>query len=293
MQPLNRGAYGQLYAAKDKETGKRVVVKVIKKLEEGDRGLIAREIKANATMKGTKGICTLHGYYDEGRQTSLIFDLIHGADLFTILQRRDFQPLPENLVWKIISQVAAALFACHQKGIAHRDVKLENIMVEGDRVYLIDFGLCTFFKVTAGKESLSSKYCGSPEYISPEHLEQIPLRATQVDAWALGITAYALLFGVFPGMRDRLAQLLTIDPTKRSSVKIMMDSPHGDLGDDCELLERVTLFSAVHRYTRSLMIEDVWVVVLPTPRPLGCRIRADRGNIAPRSLQRTVRVSTV
>ncbi|PRP85113.1 hypothetical protein PROFUN_07184 [Planoprotostelium fungivorum] len=270
LRSLNRGAYGQLYAAEDAETGKKVVVKVIEKLEEEDRGLIAREIKANAMMKGTKGICTLHAYIDEGRQTSLVFDVVHGADLFTVLQRRDFQPLEEKMVWKIVNQVAEALFACHQKGIAHRDVKLENvrhtddasiqplnpyqIMMERDRVFLIDFGLCTFFKVTDGKESLSSDYCGSPEYISPEHFKQTPLRATQVDAWALGITTYALLFGVFPygldempttftscstiplppdtedlivsrGMRDRLTRLLTIDPTKRSSVKIMMDLP--------------------------------------------------------------------
>ncbi|PRP77933.1 hypothetical protein PROFUN_08467 [Planoprotostelium fungivorum] len=236
--------YGQLYAAE--EAGKRLVVKVIEKREGGDRRLVAREIKANAMVKGTKGICTFHGYFHEGRQTSLIFDVVHGVDLFTILQRRNFQPLHEKLVWKIISQVAAALFACHLKGIAHRDVKLENIMVEGERVFLIDFGLCTFFQLTDGRESLSLDHCGSPEYLSPEHIEHIPLRATQVDAWALGITAYALLFGVFPyglyemlttfdkcstvplppdkegcvvsrGMRDRLTGLLTIDPTKRSS----------------------------------------------------------------------------
>lgn len=57
----------------------------------------------------------------------LIFDFIQGADLFTLLEAKKFKPMAEAHVKKIIRQVALTLHKCHQQGIAHHDVKLENV----------------------------------------------------------------------------------------------------------------------------------------------------------------------
>ncbi|PRP86142.1 histone deacetylase superfamily protein [Planoprotostelium fungivorum] len=251
FERLGQGTYGQVFTAKDKKTNKDVVVKRIPKKRHEDNKRISNEIKANTMLKGrSRSFCGFHGYIDNTRETSLVFDVIRGIDLFTLMERRSFEPMEEKVVCKIVKKVASALHSCHRMGIAHRDVKLENIMMDLDknRIFLVDFGLCTFFQTVDGKESQSVDYCGSAEYMSPEITKQTPLRSTLVDAWALGVTTFALLFGRFPyalhemmqnfhhctsiplpdntdeiqvshSTREKLSRLLTIDPEKRATTE--------------------------------------------------------------------------
>lgn len=122
---------------------------------------------------------------------------------------------------------------------------------DNDRPQLIDFGLCSFFERHEGVETLSFDHCGSIEYMAPEFLQRAPIQGTAADAWAFGITIFALLWGSFPfspeeavevfrqhktvplpydtkdlmvsgPMRQRLQRLLTIDPSQRGSVEVMM-----------------------------------------------------------------------
>jgi serine/threonine protein kinase len=104
----------------------------------------------------------------------LVFEYVKATDMFTFLERRRFQPLPEhearfvsNLIISqayraLILQVFRALEHIHANSIAHRDVKLENILVsENNHVTLIDFGLCSF--IEEGK--LCREWCGSDNYL--------------------------------------------------------------------------------------------------------------------------------
>lgn len=69
---------------------------------------------------------------------------------------------------------------------------------ERNEVSLIDFGLASFFETTRQKETPTTDFCGSMEYLAPEVLRGLPYSASRSDAWSLGVTAYTLLFGVFP-----------------------------------------------------------------------------------------------
>ncbi|PRP89274.1 hypothetical protein PROFUN_02148 [Planoprotostelium fungivorum] len=245
---LGTGSYGQVFVALDSDTQQPVAIKVVGNQTNAHR--IDNEIKANSIVSGVRGICPFRGHFRNNQETCLVFDRILGIDLFQLLESRNYRPLPELRVRKIMSRVAHALSECHRRGVAHRDIKLENIMIDDqDRGTIIDFGLASFIDSVDGKEMATRDLCGSMEYMAPEFVLQKSIEASKTDAWALGVTTFALLYGAFPyateelgdvienqcvdipakadgvriseDMRRILSKLMTIDPARRAGVEIL------------------------------------------------------------------------
>lgn len=90
----------------------------------------------------------------------------------------------------------------HDKNVAHRDLKLENLIVtDSHKVSLIDFG----FSICGGADKKLKIFCGTPNYMAPEIVEKKTYYGPQADIWALGILTFVLLFGRFPfrGISER------------------------------------------------------------------------------------------
>lgn len=95
------------------------------------------------------------------------------------------------------------IYYCHQRNVTHRDIKLENILLDEtrERVKIIDFG----FSTCIPHERKVKIFCGTPSYMAPEIVSKIEYSGPPADIWALGVLLYALLCGKFPfrGSNDK------------------------------------------------------------------------------------------
>jgi serine kinase len=147
-------------------------------------------------------------------------------------------PLPESTARKIFRQIVEVMTYCHSQGIAHLDLKLENILLSSSgKIFLIDFGLCEIQQTTRRP---SDSFVGSIDYASPEILDRKPFDSFKADIWSLGTLLYCLVFACFPfsanarfngthppldfvldiskPLEDLLHKMLKNDPSERCSI---------------------------------------------------------------------------
>jgi len=204
-----KGAYGKVSIATDKISKEKVVIKQIPKTT--PIRMIQNEIRAGRAIGLHSNIATFHQYLEFVDHHSLVFSFIDGQDLFTYLESTGFAPRPESNARAIIIDILQALQHTHSKSIAHRDIKLENILMDkSGKVFLIDYGLCAF--VEGSKKCRD--WCGSDNYLAPQIVRRTPYDGYKADVFSVGVVLFALLFGVFPFDNLRVNSRLSNDPSR-------------------------------------------------------------------------------
>lgn len=132
------------------------------------------------------------------RSISLVVtEFLQDRDLFYAINKMPSESITEEWAGKIFVQIILALFHIHSRGVIHRDIKCENIFVEGDRIVVGDFGLAVL------NNSEQKEYAGTPAYCSPEMLALIAY-TSKADMWSAGVILYALLCKRLPYYSDSL-----------------------------------------------------------------------------------------
>merc|ERR1719446_102152 len=105
--------------------------------------------------------------------------------------------LEEGFARRLYHQVCEGVRHCHDRNIVHRDLKLENMLIDtaGQTVKVIDFG---FACQVASKETKLKAFCGTPSYMAPEIVRVEAYSGFAADTWALGVVLFALLCGSLP-----------------------------------------------------------------------------------------------
>jgi len=175
---------------KDSQT---VVIKALKK-SSNHLVEVENEIRAGEVLR-KKGIIKHIESFEAGNCKYLVLDY-GGEDLWHFMDDRKWSSLDENSARVIFRQVARTIYYCHQHGIAHKDIKLENILLDkkGKHTTLIDFGLSEYSPVSR----LSNRFDGTLDYMPPEELLRIPFDPFKADVYELGVLLYVLLTGAFP-----------------------------------------------------------------------------------------------
>jgi serine/threonine-protein kinase len=209
MDELGRGAMGIVYEAIDPLIGRKVAIKVIHVESFADAGkaqFLRERLFHEARSAGKLSHRGIVLVFDVGQQGDLAFiamERIEGPSLYQVLSTYGRLPLARAL--NILRQAADALDYAHRCGVIHRDIKPANIMLErGDIVKIADFGIA---KITSTERlTLAGLVIGTPSYISPEHLEQLPCTAMS-DQFSLAVVAFEMLTGRRPFHSDSLPAL--------------------------------------------------------------------------------------
>jgi len=254
-----KGAYGKIMLAKDKATAEKVVIKKIPQTTPAR--MINNEVKAGKIIGTHPNIAGLLQYNEKPDFHYLVFQHISGQDLFTFLEKLNFSPRSENDGRSMILQILNGLAHIHNNNIAHRDIKLENILIDNKgRVYVIDLGLCAF--VEDGK--LCRDWCGSDNYLAPEIVRRIPYNGFKADVFSTGVVLFALLFGVFPFENLRVngvQSLRTLKVRFPSDVKVSSSAK--------DLLLKMLEDSPEKRYSVADVLRHEWISGESTPSASG------------------------
>src|SRR5215207_3893879 len=200
---IARGGMGVVYRATHLGLERPVALKVISRElvgQEGFRERFQRESRLAASLDHPAVVPVFDSREVEG-ELIVAMRLVEGGDLRRLLDREG--ALEPARAIALLGQVGEALDAAHAAGIVHRDVKPQNVLVEGDRAFLTDFGLAKALDESGGQASAAS-VVGTAEYMSPE---QWAGRAVgpAADVYSLGCVLYEALTGVAPFARRAAA----------------------------------------------------------------------------------------
>lgn len=199
LGPLGAGGMGAVFLAEDLTLGRRVAIKVIAATRAADREArerFLREARAMATVEHPH-VVRLYAFGESAGAAHLVMEYVRGEDLASRLRR--LGRLPVDGALRIAGQIASALEAAWEKGIVHRDIKPQNVLLDvRDEVRLGDFGLArSVDHPLEAALTQEGRIVGTPHYLPPEQGrgEATDLRS---DIYSLGILLYEMLAGERP-----------------------------------------------------------------------------------------------
>ncbi|XP_061869484.1 NUAK family SNF1-like kinase 2 [Colius striatus] len=194
LETLGKGTYGKVKKARER-SGRLVAIKSIQKdkiKDEQDLVHIRREIEIMSSLNHPH-IIAVHEVFESSSKIVIVMEYASKGDLYDYISER--QRLPEQEARHFFRQVVSAVYYCHKNGIVHRDLKLENILLDANgNIKIADFGLSNVYQ----QDKLLQTYCGSPLYASPEIINGRPYKGPEVDSWSLGVLLYILVHGTMP-----------------------------------------------------------------------------------------------
>jgi serine/threonine protein kinase len=204
LEDAGRGAMGQVYKARDRETGEIVALKLIKPEIASDPAMLERfKSELLFARKIThKNVCRVYEFSRVDGTAYISMEFVDGESLRSVLKR--FASLAPRKGIDLALQMCAGLKEAHAQGIVHRDLKPENVMIDRQgNVKLMDFGIARSMEAMT---LLTGAMVGTPAYMAPEQAsgKSVDHRA---DIYALGLMLYEMFTGVQPFRADNALAL--------------------------------------------------------------------------------------
>ena len=242
-EEIGRGGFGVVYAAKRKSDGVEVAIKEVSKdIDTLTEDNIPLEVALMQRVNDVPGVIKLITYFDTSDSFYVVMERFNSKDLFDFIADRG--PLPEHMTRELFMQLVDTVIKCHEKGVVHRDIKDENILIDINtfKIKLIDFGCGAFLQ-----EGLYHKFMGTRVYSPPEWINCRGYTAEALTVWSLGILLYNMLCGEIPfesdqeistgrlvwfkqlelsnQVKDLILGCLTVDPSKRMTLCEVLNHP--------------------------------------------------------------------
>ena len=251
---LGKGAYAKVKLATNKLTKEKFAMKIYEKEKlnsNSKKSCVYKEIQILKKLRH-KNIVKLIEVISTETQILIVQELIEGISLREyynneIRNQKGISIHKESVFKKIFYQIFSAMDYLHKHNMAHRDIKLENILIKDNyEIKIIDFG----FGMYNPEKKLQKFFCGTPNYMPPEIAEKKPYIGQLADMWSLGILVYKIFCADFPFKgkdekelykaikickfsyakytpdyaRKIIAGLIVLDPNKRMTCEDVLNS---------------------------------------------------------------------
>jgi eukaryotic-like serine/threonine-protein kinase len=197
--PIGRGGMATIYRGQDMRMDRIVAIKVLREVYSTDPKFVTRfqrEAKAASSLQHPN-IVQVYDYGQTDGNYFIVMELVEGTDLRRYLRSRGVLAVDRAII--IAHDVALGLGAAHRRGIVHRDVKPQNVLVGKDgSIKLTDFGIASVYKdINAERLTTTGMTLGTVQYYAPEQA-QGEIVSPAADVYALGIVMYEMLTGRTP-----------------------------------------------------------------------------------------------
>lgn len=263
-EAIDKKSFRDIYKCKRASTGKKYACKIIDLSIKNDTKLLQNfknELRIHAQMTHP-GVIKLIDVMMDDDYIYLILDFFEPKTLEQIVHEKE--GIDEIEASQYFRQIMEAIAYMHERGVAHRDITLKNILVDDKgNIKLSDFGLCKHIQET----SFLTTTCGTFVYVPPEILREEQYNGLKADIWSAGITLYAMTSNHLPWivddstpadkvweetqtqicsgdiqyddkqselLRDLLSQMLSIDPEYRPDAEEILNHPWLAIAGDAE-----------------------------------------------------------
>ncbi|XP_071756747.1 serine/threonine-protein kinase SIK2 [Centroberyx gerrardi] len=256
---LGKGNFAVVKLARHRITKTEVAIKIIDKtqLDAVNLEKIYREVQI-MKMLDHPHIIKLYQVMETKNMLYLVTEYAKNGEIFDYLAKHG--RLSELEARRKFWQILSAVEYCHNRNIVHRDLKAENLLLDGHmNIKIADFGFGNFFQPG---EPLAT-WCGSPPYAAPEVFEGQQYEGPQLDIWSMGVVLYVLVCGALPFDGPTLPVLRQRVLEGRFRIPYFMT-------EDCEhLIRRMLVLDPSKRLSVAQIKEHKWMMLdVPVQRPV-------------------------
>ena len=247
---IGRGAFGKVNIGLNILTGRIVAIKSFNKQNISNEKAKKKILYETNLMRGLyhPSVTKILETFETDKYMLIIMEYISGGNLQNFVKKR--RKLCEKTAKILYRQLIQGIKYIHSKGIVHRDIKLENILLDLNNIVKIcDFGVG---KLTQKGQKLSDQ-CGTPVYMAPEIIKGDGYEGFPVDVWSSGVALYIMLSGNIPFNRDKTHDL-------QSAIINLPYKKIDDISDNAnDLLKKILEKDPNKRLTPDQILEHPWM----------------------------------
>ncbi|XP_041376525.1 testis-specific serine/threonine-protein kinase 4-like [Gigantopelta aegis] len=251
---IGSGSYACVKIAYDNNKKMKVAIKIISK-KKAPQEFIVKFLPREIDIVRNLNHVNLIEFYQAIETTSryfLVMELSENGDLLDHLRKRKYVDEAQAGQW--FSNLVDGMEYMHSKGVAHRDLKCENVLITSSNVLKVaDFGFARIVRKQRGNDVMMSEtYCGSFAYAAPEILKGTPYDAFLSDVWSMGVVLFTMVFGKLPFDDSNHAKLLKMVQSR------VVFPAKPSVSENCRVMISKILVRANERPTLAEMQREPW-----------------------------------
>ncbi|KAH9103478.1 hypothetical protein AeMF1_020176 [Aphanomyces euteiches] len=273
---LGSGAFATVYECKELLTNKTFACKVYDR-HKLDAGALECALTEPFLLRRMyhAGILRCKAFYKEEDKYIMVMEELQGGDVFEMLKHSKSHILERDMC-RLVKMFLEALVYIHARNILHRDLKLENLMLDSTgpnaSLKIVDFG---FAILLPSKEATVTEVLGTPGYMAPEVIRGGPY-SKPADIWSAGVIVYTLLCGYPPFHHDRIGNLDTLFRAICYGY-YFFDSPYwNDISFEAkDLISSMLRVNPSERATAEALLKHSWFTQQQPPLPASPRAQVN------------------